>query len=192
MARQQRKRGPYRITEEDRADRRRRMAKINAEKIDRMDRGEVEALIEEQMAQLPSDVRDSVMAEYKRPLSAPQGEVDGEADAVTHVQAGVDSEQRSEPAITPDSPAAFAPHSANTEDTDLERALAILARNMNRQAQVHRQREGERANGEAAEPDLDLSDDAQATRAFLGPRSPEPHSRPHGTYVALQRLRRSL
>jgi hypothetical protein len=200
------KRGPYNLSDEERQNRRDRM---NAQRkagvmkpVSRMTKAELNAHIEAQLEALGPEQRSRAMrevermVEHERDVKATSMAGHGEADADSHVQAGADGEQPStEPVSSPNT----APHSAlhstldpNPHDTDLDRALSKLAANMQRQAQVHRQREGERLNGESSVDDLDISDDAQATRAFLAPRSPEPTSHAHNTYTALQNLRRSL
>jgi hypothetical protein len=208
MAKQQRrKRGPYRLSDEERQNRRDRMNAQRAagvmKPLSRMTKQELNAHIEAQLEALSPEDRSRAMLEVERmveqelDVKATSGNVNGEVDAVSQVQAGGDGEQpSSEPASSPNTAPHSPPHSTtdpNPHDveTDLDRALAKLARNINSNLGTYREAHPG-SNGEAAEPGYDDSDDAQTTRAFLGPRSPEPESRPHTTYQVLQAERRRL
>jgi hypothetical protein len=192
----QRKRGPYRITDQDRANRRERMLRQRAagvmatKPVDSMTDAELRRYIEQRMAQLPADVRDSVMAEYTSTLSAPPGEGHGGADADDGgAGSGFRVPSGSEPAPAPQSDPAPASHSPDAADTDLDRALAILARNVdhNRETDI----QWRRNHGLRTEPDpADRSTDEQLL-SELREQAHDRSGQSHATYRSLQSDRRT-
>jgi hypothetical protein len=157
--------------------------------IDSMTDAELRRYIEQRMAELPSDVRERVMAEYKATLKAPPRAINGGAHADGGAVVGGDREpSTAEPASDPHSDPAHASHSPDAAGTDLDQALAVLARNMERNRETDIQ--WRRRHGLRTEPDpADRSTDEQI---LLGLREQAYGStgRGHGTYRALQSDRR--
>ncbi len=142
------KRGTF--SPEERQRRRERMLKQRSEgrmvkqkSVDRMSDTELRSFMEEQVAQLPSDVVDRVIAEYTRPLSedveATSTDVNGEAPASAREHEGP------EPAKPHTEPHTRSALTSADEDTDLDRALNKLARNIN--ANLEADREWRRTHG---------------------------------------------
>jgi len=194
MAKPRRQKRGY-FSPEERQRRRDRMREqiregkmVRAKSIDAMTRAEVAQYLEDTMALLTPEEQERVMAEY-RPLnedvSAPSPDVDGGA------LASAPDHEGPEPADphTRDHTRSTLTSTAETDsDTSLDQQLAKLCRNVNRNFAVQRSHVIDTRDSS----ELDLSDDAQLERAFMSPRSPAPESRPHTTYVMLQRRRRSL
>jgi hypothetical protein len=163
---------------------------VRSKSVDRMSDTELRQYLDDVMVGLDPEEQARVMAEYTRPLEpdvdATSGEVNGEAPASTPEHEGPEpAHPRSRDRTR------SAPTSAG--DTDLDRALNKLARNVNANRDQQRYTYGqETVNGESSESDYDDSDDAQIARALLAHTYQQPESQPHTTYELLNAERRRL
>jgi hypothetical protein len=157
--------------------------------IDTMSDAELRRYIEQRMAELPADVRDSVVAEYAATLGSPRGAVHGGAHADGGAVVGGDREpSMAEPASDPHHDAASASHSPDAADAGLDRALALLARNVERNRETDAQ--WRRRHGLRTGPDPDSQNTDEQILRGLRQQARRSNSRSHATYEALQSDRR--